>query len=400
MSTTAFIAAEFNPFHKGHKYLIDEIKRNFDVDTLIAGMSGAFVQRGEPAIFDKHTRAAAAIKGGCDLVVQLPYVYCAQTAEMFALGAVSTAQHCGAKMIFFGAEDVLPPKFYTAARLIESGELKELIEKEEENVPFAQARIKALNRVTGDDYSFLTKPNNILALEYIKAIIHIGAELEPVILKRREDMVPSSTIRKMLSEDKLSEAFGCVPAECYKISSSGFEGLKKVFGGQRHSIDDYIEAMKAFIVLKNATSLENVADMPSGFSNRFKNKAHFLDEGIVPFLKATNTKTVPDSRIRRCLINMLMSYSKGDMEFFKNEYPTYIRLLGANAKGCAHLKALKDEEARIITKLSDFISSQDSFDEADMKSIMIDMKAEDLFYLRQNRLSYDLKYTPYIDKAQ
>lgn len=397
MNKTAFMASEFNPFHKGHKYIISSVKQNFGIENLIAGMSGSFVQRGGPAVFDKKVRATAAVKGGADLVVQLPFVYCAQTAEMFALGAVATAINCGADHICFGAEDVLPGKFFRAAELIESGDLAELIAEEEENVPFAAARIKALEKATGEDHSFLNKPNNILALEYMRAIIKLGAEIKPLVLKRDPDPVPSSTIRKMLEEAKISEALSCVPAECYR-TEGGFEELRKVFGGTFHSFDDYLEVMKAFIILRTAAKLENVADMPSGFSNRLKNKAYLLDKGSEAFLKTSNTKTVPNSRIRRCLINLLMGYSKEDMAFFKEEYPSYVRLLAAGEKGRVILREINESGKSVITKLSDFISSKKSFETADMKSIMFDMKADDLYYLNQNITGADLKYTPYIEK--
>ena len=139
--------------------------------------------------------------------------------------------------------------------------------------------------------------------------------------------------------------------------------------------------------------------MPSGFSNnRLKNKAYLLDKGSEAFLKTANTKTVPDSRIRRCLINLLMGYSKEDMVFFKEEYPSYVRLLAAGEKGRVILREINESGKSVITKLSDFISSKRSFETADMKSIMFDMKADDLYYLNQNITGADLKYTPYIEK--
>lgn len=391
---TVVIPSEYNPFHKGHEYQIKILKEEYGFDLVVAFMSGSCVQRGDFAIWDKKLRARVAVESGVDLVLQLPMVYSSQNAEMFAYGAVSEADKINAECICCGAEN--PEKkdeILKAARIIEEGKLKSyLASSSKSNVPYAAERINALSTLTGIDYSFLNKPNNILALEYARAKIRIKSDIELIFIKRNFDFKSSSQIREAIflqSEMSLEESLPKASYDIYKSRNN-----------INHSIKDYKDILAYLLTVKSESEINEIAESFDGAAERFKKNVHNLEKGVDNFVNSVNTKTVPNSRVRRILMNMLIEYTKNDYETFRNYQTNYIRILASNQLGLNKIRELKEKDKLlIITKLSSVFakSGSDKLTEKDLACINFDIKAEDISNIGLGKpLGEDIRYTPYI----
>ena len=164
------LITEYNPFHNGHVYHILESKKITKSQHVIAVMSGNFVQRGEPAIFNKYIRTRAALLNGVDIVIELPVLYACASADIFAFGAVDILDKTGiVDSLCFGSEDADINRLYLAAKILsnETYEFKNFIKNEMlKGISYPQARLNALSTLTGEDMSYLSSPNNILSVEY------------------------------------------------------------------------------------------------------------------------------------------------------------------------------------------------------------------------------------------
>lgn len=200
----AAIICEYNPFHYGHMHQIQAVKQKFD--TVVGIMSGPFVQRGSVAVADKYSRAAAAIEGGMDLVVELPYPYCATAARDFATAGVHIAAALGADTLAFGCEDA-GDSFWHLAQLIEGGDLHALatqLIKKEKNLSYPRALTNAAETLGGAEVAAaLVKPNNILGAEYTAAISRGGYSIKPYPIPRDMSFMSSTKIRA-------AESFGAL----------------------------------------------------------------------------------------------------------------------------------------------------------------------------------------------
>ena len=189
MALVTGIIAEYNPFHNGHAYQIQKARELTGCDFVVVVMSGDFVQRGAPALFDKYTRTKMALLGGADLVLELPVWASSASAEFFAAGAVSVLEGIGCTdFLCFGAEDEKLSKMQKAVELLanENTEFqKQLRDVLKTGLSFPAARKQALSGfLTEEESSILDKPNNILGIEYLKALKAKNSSIEPVIVKR------------------------------------------------------------------------------------------------------------------------------------------------------------------------------------------------------------------------
>ena len=182
MSVFALIC-EYNPFHNGHKYIIEQVKN--ENDSLIAVMSGSFTQRGDVAVADKFSRAEAAVKNGADIVIELPTIYACSNAETFAKGGIGIINSLGvADRLCFGTEDNDMPLLSLAAEAFEDKQFKtELKRNMDSGMYYPKAAEEAMSKAFSPSLAeVIKKPNNILAIEYIKALK--GTDIEPVTVKR------------------------------------------------------------------------------------------------------------------------------------------------------------------------------------------------------------------------
>ncbi len=244
------VIAEYNPFHNGHAYHIEESKKKTGADAVVCVMSGNFVQRGVPALFDKWTRAEMALKNGVDLVVELPTYYATASAEFFAQGGIGLLDSMGVvDVLSFGAktEDLDTLKRIANILYLEPEEYKDLLKAElKKGFSYPAARSTALKVFTKKEFDskyiteILLDANNILAVEYLKALMYNNSLIQPqIILRKGEDynsvnvvdgMCSSTAIRKMIQEENYEILPEVMPQKSFEILN------KQILSG-RHPMD-------------------------------------------------------------------------------------------------------------------------------------------------------------------
>ncbi len=333
---TLGIITEYNPFHKGHAYMIEEAKRKAGADRVVAVMSGSFVQRGEPAIFDKWTRAEAALKNGVDMVLELPVLFAASNAENFARAAVRILEESGiVNVLCFGSESGDLPSLQEAAKLMsnETEEFQHLLKEYlDAGLSYPAARAKALETVSQINSEILSRPNHILALEYLKALDYYSCSMEPMTIKREGDYnSPSLTdgyasaaaIRKALAEDRSTEAMTQLPENTHDLYNKALSlGTAPVFW------EELAPALHYKLRTTSAEELREIAEVTEGLENRI---LHSIDtcyemRDILDFIK---TKRYTRTKIQRILLHILLDIKEKEVSYFLNlpKMP-YIRVLG------------------------------------------------------------------------
>ena len=321
------LVAEFNPFHRGHKYLIDIMRQKSDA--VIAIMSPNFVQRGECALFSKEERSAAAIKNGVDLVLELPTVYALSSAEGFARGGVKIL-HCTGIVneLWFGSEVGEISPLTSCADILneETPEFKKILsEKLSEGFSFPAARSCAVSNLTNCD-DVLASPNNILGIEYIRAIKGLSSSINPVTVKRigsgyndtaLNDIPSASSIRSALREGQATDGYMLY----------NYEG-KPLF---MHHFDSITAARLKVISHKELCLLPDCNDE---IASRLKDAAKY--NTFEEIIEHATCKRYTQSRLRRVLCNMVIGNT-----FKELPAPAYIRPLAFNEKGRELLSQMK-----------------------------------------------------------
>ena len=343
------IIAEYNPFHNGHLYQINAIRQSDKDAKIVVAMSPNVVQRGDFALFDKWTRANAALNCGADLVLEIPSTYALATAERFALGGVAVLDAIGIDKLCFGSESGNLEAIKNAATLLDDEEVKEKLKKYlSEGNTFAKARSLAVKEKDLSAASCLENPNDILAVEYIKAISKLGAEIEPFPVLRKavehledrpnDEFASASFIRENLSEQTLSD-FTPSPAK---------ELFGSAFANENYS--DGLKSLETALILKLRTmtkqEIAELYDVSEGLENRIWRAAREHSD-IDALLAAIKTKRYTMARIRRILMYALLDFTKDKM----NEDIPYIRVLGHNAKGL-EIISRKNAKLPVVTSLS------------------------------------------------
>ncbi len=362
MKTTAVIA-EYNPFHNGHRYQLDAVRRTSDAVIVI--MSGAFVQRGAAAVFDKWIRAEAAILNGADLVLELPTAYALSTAQRFATGAVHSLELTGVvDELCFGAETADAKLLEDTARILEeepedfTDPLKKGLSK---GLSYPAARSAALPpKMQG----LLSSPNNILAVEYIRALIRLKSRIRPFPLLRKDaahhDAVPSGNIASATALRTLIENGGDYAPY---VPPSSFSLYKNAPVYDTARLDT---AILARLRLISAHELSRISDVTEGLENRLK-AAAAASNSIGELLAAVKTKRYPLSRLRRILLYTLLGI-EGDISA---SIPDYLRILGMNDTGKRLLAEIKrSSPLPIVTKTANFTTHS--------KKFLLDLKSSDL----------------------
>ena len=330
------IVCEFNPFHNGHKYLIDSVKQQGDV--VVCVMSGNFVQRGEPSIFPKDIRVKAALMNGADIIIELPFVYATSSAEAFAYNAVRILDSFGCDKIAFGTENASIDMLNKVVDVLTDSHFDDELKKQlETGKSYPSARQIALDKfLKGCDISL---PNNILAVEYIKAIKRMNSNIIPICVNRigadyNDDFAvgefaSATYIRTLINDNKSFEKY--VPenvTELYKSSIS----IGKILSKDKYNISSL-----ALLRSKIYSVSENIGNMSEGLENRIIDaigSSLLLDE----IYDKVKTKRYAHSRIRRAVLCLQFDITDNDLD---SEVP-YCRLLGFN-------KNVKD----VVGKLAD-----------------------------------------------
>ena len=327
----AVITADFNPFHNGHAYLIREALKHCGRAVVI--MSGSFVQRGEPALIDKHRRARAALRAGADLVIELPLLYALAPAEIFARGAILTANALFAGQntaLVFGSEsgDISYLKRLADAVSSRDGGFKEtLMDALGQGMPYPKAMDLALSSSDKDPlsgYSLANSPNDILAAEYIRSLSITGSDITPLPVKRTEgeDIAHASDIRRepIPFDDRVLRFLPQYSLDEFRdISESGVE--KTVCA------DDFSEALAYVLYAVSQNSLGEIADISGDLTNRILSLRRNFD-CFTGFTRTVKTKAFTYARISRCLTELLLGITKRDRTAALGNNATYLRILG------------------------------------------------------------------------
>lgn len=338
---TAGIICEYNPFHTGHKYHIEHIKKDFDA--VICIMSGSFVQRGGVAIYDKWSRAKSALENGADLVLELPVLYALSSAEGFAEGGIRILDATGVvDALCFGSEsgDISELTACAKALLSETPEISQKIKAlMNEGLPYAKARAGAYEGIL--DANLLAQPNNILAIEYIKAILKSGSNIKPITLKRKgagyhdEEVIDGFASASLLRE-KIRGGEDVSTFTPYDLLAS-----------VTYDVNRLTSAFKYKLRTEGEDAFSGISDMEPGLANRFLNE---LDrDTIAEIVDAVKTKRYAHTRLRRIVAKVLLGLTED------TKSPDYIRVLGMNNKGKELLSEMREKSRfPIVNKVADF----------------------------------------------
>ncbi len=339
------VVGEFNPFHLGHYEHLRRSHALVGADAaVVCVMSGDFVQRGSPAVFDKHTRAETAVLCGADLVFELPLPWCVASAERFARGAVGLLNSLGAVThLSFGSEagDLVPLTALAQAAL-EPSNVEKIKERMAGGMSFAAAREMALHETLGEEARLLQKPNNILAVEYLKALIALHADITPVTTSRREsghDGFSAGPVRSAAQLRSMLEA-GEDISPYVPPAAAALPGREMERGRGPVTMERLEMAIMARLRMLSQADFEALPDATEGLGNRLY-KAVCGEGSVEAVLSAVKTKRYPLSRLRRMVICGALGV-RADMTAGS---PPYARLLASTERGRALLRDMGDRSS-------------------------------------------------------
>ncbi len=383
------IVAEYNPFHNGHLYHLKKSLEYTNAEATVVVMSGNFIQRGEPALLDKFTRADTAVKNGIDLVIELPLYYSVATAETFSYGAVKLLSECGVNFLSFGAETNNLEKLKNIASLLSneptsySAELKKQLET---GISYPEARSNTVSKLLGISNNILTKPNNILAVEYLKALYSLNPNIEPVLI------------------DRVDSGYHDTDSNTNILSATGIrEKLKN-----NEDIDLYVPEItlnyiKTPIFIENfeenimyalrKMSLENIKDLPDvteGLENRILYALSY-SKSLSELIDNIKTKRYPMTRVKRILMSALLDISKTNLNTFNSiGGPLYIRVLSFNEKGRELLSEISATSSLpIITSVNKFLEKAT---ELQKEMLLADILATNIYTLATKEKTMNLDF--------
>ena len=385
------LVVEYNPFHNGHLYHLNKSKEVTNATHSIAVMSGNFLQRGEPALFDKYTRAQIAVSNGVDLVVELPSLFACQSAEIFSHGAVALLNSLNCiDSICFGSEEGDIQILYQIASILtnEPIQFKNILKAYlDEGLLFAVARSKALyDYISSNNLldipeeklnTILNSSNNILGIEYIKSLIRLNSNIKPYTITRikseynseiiSSNICSATAIRKVLKDSfELSDISNVVPYHTlYAIENS----IKKEFNPM---FDEYYFDIIKQIIVRDINNLNSYFDVNEGIENKIY-KSVFTSNSLDSLQQDIKSKRYTLTRVKRILNNILLGITKEDMNKVKSiSYIPYVRVLAFNDKGREIIKQIKlNSDIYIVNKFAN-----------------IDFNSDDLF---ETLINYDIK---------
>jgi predicted nucleotidyltransferase len=384
---TAGVIVEYNPFHNGHLFHLQETKKVTNADCVVAVMSGNFLQRGEPALVSKWMRTRMALLAGVDLVIELPYAFATQKAELFANGAISILESLGVDEVCFGSESgninsFLQTVLVMVDRNNEFDQYLSAFMKEGNSFPKSAAlAFQALD--IKEEVVDLGLPNNILGYHYVKAIHDQQAKLVPKTITRTganyhdqhfqsPSIASATSIRKSLfsSSGKLHEIKAYLPETTY----SGLLDYKKQFQ-LYHQWENYFHLLKYQALSSSAAELNNIYEMEEGLQHRILSQIRKATS-FQSFMESLKTKRYTWTRLQRACTHLLTNTTKEVMkDVSKEKKATYIRLLGMSQTGRAYLQQNKKKVTLpIISRLAGVSNTQLELDvkAAQTYSLVID----------------------------
>ena len=364
------IIAEYNPFHKGHHYQIEQIRKQTDPDVIVVAMSGNFVQRGEPAIENKWHRAKMALENGADLILELPTLSSTQATDWFAAGGVGILHAAKCQEIAFGVEDprieyqVAFQEWNTLQR-----QIKEQVTNDEMKSLTYASRLSLIAKESyGENsplYRLMQQPNQQLGFAYVKEILLRNIPMEYLTIERKgnghlddvllEGQFASGTAlrKQLLKVERNHQLYSQLPY-VEEVSSNEY----------RNNWEQYWTLLKYQLERSSLEELRIIYQMDEGMEYRFKKflpQAHSFYE----FIQLLKNKRWTWARLQRLCVYVLLGITKKQVEkhFESIRKPKEVTVLGFNEKGRKYLKTLREEETEFITNYADSsIETQKKFD--------------------------------------
>ena len=374
------LVTEYNPFHNGHLYHLNKAMELTGADISVAVMSGDFVQRGEPAVLDKYTRTSMALNSGVNLVVELPVNYAVSSAESFAAGALKVLDYIKADSIAFGSESGDIERLSKLAHILCDNEdtlYKEISKYTANGISYAAARQKVVEKLTDKDTAaMLTSSNNILAVEYLKAIIKNNYAIKPYTVQRqgdsyndtdiRSEYASATALRENLKADNISKY---IPVKAGLILSSNtnyiypdditealFTRLLDILFASGYDKNVFIENVMQYPDVSKEIAGRLYKSAMDMITRTVSQRSESKDNWAFSFgslCEHIKTKEVPLSRIKRALVRITLGLDKKHMEKYSNA--PYIRVLGFDKEGQEYLSYIrKTVEVPLITKTADY----------------------------------------------
>ena len=341
--TVKALLCELNPLHNGHRFIINEAKRNSDC--VVGIMSGNFTQRSEPALFDKYLRAEDAINAGIDVVLELPFPWSSSSAAFFAAAGVSVAERIGANELVFASECGDIAEIRRAAEVSAMFD-NEILKTDRHSVDGIAAMREKYAIEHGISPSLFRTPNNILAAEYVR---FAGDSLSLSTVKRRSGPCYASAtdVRKLLLSN--GDAGAYVPQDLYA-------GYVRRISGQEYAVNSELADIERRAFIFSESDSAGIFDADGGLGERITDAARRSVSGVEMIEKA-KTKKYTDSRIRRAALYMMLGVTETDIRAL----PEYTLLLGMSENGRKYLSSLrKTSRIPIITKPADYRELSDS----------------------------------------
>ena len=395
------IVAEYNPFHNGHLHHIKQSKELSNSDAVVCVISGNFVQRGNPSLVDKWTKAKMALTNGADLVIELPTIYSVSSAENFAEGAIKLLNSLNiVNTISFGSECGEIEILDNIASILynEPSEYVTMLNHELQlGTSFPKAREKALLLYLNDIRRYaniLSAPNNILGIEYLKAIKKYKLPLFPMTIKREKEltstMTNSSTVRKYVAENKFDNIKSAVPANIRPIIQDKIE--------KGEILPDLQMFEKEILYQLRKMSTEEIARIPDvneGLENTIKSAANSCNN-LYDLISLVKSKRYTLTRIQRILTYVLLNITKEDMENARKLKQPYIRVLGFTSRGEELLSQIcSDPKSKLPV-----ITSVKHFTDINTNKILKRMLEIDIFATNIYTLGYQYNSTANLDFTQ
>lgn len=399
MANILGIIAEYNPFHNGHSYHIKKAKELAKADYVVAIMTGNFTQRGNTSIINKWEKAKIALESGIDMVIELPTVYATSSAENFASGAIKILKELGfITHISFGVEaNKIEDLNCIAEVLVKEPRDYVLLLKEElkKGVSYPKARENALTKYLKDEkyVEILNKSNNILAIEYLKAMriyklnaIPIGIKREKVDYNSKnvvDEYASATAIRHLLLANNLEMIAKAVPENTTKILA---ENVKN--GACVLDLTEFEKMIIYKLRTMNEEEIYNIPDVTEGLENTIKT-AVSKTNNILELIELIKSKRYTQTRIQRILVYALLGITKRDLEMSKKIIP-YIRVLGVSKNGKNLLSYIKSKNVITSVKTFEEINLNRNY----RRMLNIDKNATDIYTIayKQNSIS-NLDYT-------
>lgn len=387
------IVAEYNPFHNGHFYHMQESKKITEADSCICVISGNFTQRGEPSIVNKWAKTYMALCCGADLVIELPTIYSISSAENFASGAIKIFDSLKIVTdISFGAEcnDLATLNNIANVFYSEPANYKTILNHElKRGLSYPMARENAVLMYLNDIKRYanvLSNSNNILAIEYLKALKQQKSMIQPNIVPRKnvyyndqkivDDFASATAIRKLMLNREYAEVRKVVPRSTYQIVGEEYKKNHIILGIKKYE-KEIIYALRVMPI----EEIQNLPDVNEGLEFAIK-KAASETNNIEELIEKVKSKRYTQTRIQRILLYVLLGITKKDMEDSKKMVP-YVRVLGFNSRGKILISEIMNQNPKLnmITSVGKYVNKKMPKNKQLTRMLDLDINATNIYTL-------------------